>query len=181
MLKKLKEIGAYSLDLPLSKKEALFGELEEKTGELPSDYRDMLLYFGGSIMFDSIMSFKGETSSPWADNNGYDDIEYFYGLSCEGHGHSILDMIETYKDDFRMQWIPIGFSSGGNQICLCIQGSKKEQIWFWDHESDPVFDNDNVYSGLTFIAPNLKAFIAKLKKEDDLSSPSKAIGGFLDF
>lgn len=180
MLNTLEKLGAKVTHLPANKKSELIDDIEKITGRLPNDYRDFLLYFGSTVKFDFILLFKGIESSPWADSKGFDTIDYFYGLSDKNGGYSLFDAIDTYKNDFKMQWIPIGYSSGGNQICLCIKGIKKGTIWFWDHETDPIFDKDDVISGLTLIAHDFDGLINKLKIEDD-SSPSKAIGGFLDF
>nr|CAC9163866.1 Uncharacterised protein [Escherichia coli] len=49
-----------------------------------------LSYFGDNIMFDYIMSFKGIEPSPWADDKGFDDLDYFYGLSSSSGGYTIL-------------------------------------------------------------------------------------------
>ncbi|HCO2213623.1 TPA: SMI1/KNR4 family protein, partial [Escherichia coli] len=75
--------------------------------------------------------------------------------------------INTYKYDFNMKLIPIAASAGGNQVCVCLEGKRKGEVWFWDHETDPVFNEDENVSGLTLIAYDLEDFIDRLVVEDD--------------
>lgn len=180
MISKLKFLRVNFISIDVSKKVTLLENLERIIGVLPKDYHDFLLYFGSNIKFDAIVIFKGIKSSPWTDEKGLDTIDYFYGLDNINKGYTIFEMIETYKNDLEMKLIPMGFSSGGNQICICNQGNIKGTIWFWDHEKLPSFNNEQIASGLTLVANNFKDFIDKLEIENN-TSPSKAIGGYLDF
>lgn len=150
------------------------------TGRLPDDYRGFLYDYGGVVKFNCIVIFKGIEMSVWADNKGFDTIDYFYGLLDLNKDYLLANAINTYKEYFKMLWIPIGCSSGGNQICLCIKGNKKGSVWFWDHEMDPIINN-KPSSGLTLIASSFNEFISKLEKEEVDNSPSKAISISLDF
>lgn len=180
MLNKIKSLGARFFSIEINKKNKLLGDLEKITGTLPNDYREFLFHFGSNVQFDAMVSFKSIVPSPWADKNGFDAIEYFYGLINTNTGYTVFEAINTYRDDFKMKFVPIGFSSGGNQICLCLDEKRKGSIWFWDHETDPTFDPEKIILGLTLIAYDFKSFIGKLTINED-SSPSKAIGGYLDF
>lgn len=179
MISKLKSLKVRFTSIEVNKTITLLENLERITGTLPKDYHDFLLYFGSNVKFDEIIIFKGIESSPWADNKGFDTIDYFYGLNNINDDYTIFEMIKTYKNDLKMELIPIGFSSGGNQICICTQGNKKGSIWFWDHEETPIFNNE-IISGLTLVSYKFKEFINKLEIENN-TSPSKAIGGYLDF
>ncbi|WP_193017284.1 SMI1/KNR4 family protein [Proteus sp. FME41] len=180
MIYKLKSLKVRFTSIEVSKKITLLENLERITGVLPKDYHDFLLYFGSNVKFDAIVIFKGIESSPWADDKGFDTIDYFYGLNNINNEYTIFEMIETYKNDLEMKLIPIGFSSGGNQICICTQRNMKGTIWFWDHEEFSLFKNEQIVSGLTLVAHDFKEFIDKLEIENNIS-PSKAIGGYLDF
>lgn len=86
-----------------------------------------------------------------------------------------------YKDDLGNQWLPIASSDGGNQICLCLTGKMVGQVWFWDHEADPLYDKNHVISGLSLAAYDLKDLIFRLeigKEEPDISGVKKVV---LDF
>ena len=170
MFEKIERFGAKPKSLPLEVRSELIVRLEKGMGSgvLPDEYRNFLEYFGASVMFNSKLVFKGIEASPWANDNLYDDLESLYGLNEFGGEYSVFEAIETYNVDLKNQWIPIGSSSGGNQICLCVYGEMFGQVWFWDHESDPHFDLDNVISGMSFSAKNFTDFIDRLEvdKED---------------
>lgn len=157
----------------------LLMQLEKTTGTLPKYYRTFLLYFSSNIIFSTIVIFKSKNPSQWADNQGFDTIDYFYGLTSSNNGYTIFEAMNIYKA-LNTTLLSIGFSSGGNQICLCIKGKRKGSIWFWDHEASPIFNEEEIVSGLTFIASNFKEFIEMLIVEKN-TSPSKAISGYLDF
>lgn len=180
MLSKIESLGGKITSVSTHEKKRRLDEVEKLTGKLPTDYRDFLLYFGSTVTFSVMVLLKSLEPSPWADKKGYDAIEYLYGLSNTNHGYTLSEVINTYKNDFSMELIPIAFSSGGNQICICIKGKKKGTVWFWDHETNPAFDDDGKVSGLSLVAYDFKGFIDKLVVDDD-TSPSKAIGGYLDF
>lgn len=179
MISKLKSLSVRFTSIEANKKITLLKNLERIIGVLPKNYHDFLFYFGSNIKFDEIIIFKGIESSSWADNKGFDTIDYFYGLNNINDDYTIFEMINTYKNDLKMELIPIGYSSGGNQICICTQGNEKGSIWFWDHEETSLFDK-KIISGLTLIAYEFKDFIDKLEIENN-DSPSKSIGGYLDF
>lgn len=170
MFDKIEGFGAKPKALPLEVKSELIVRLEKLMGDgaLPNEYRSFLEYFGTSVMFNSKLVFKGIAASPWANEKLYDDLESLYGLKEFGGEYSVFEAIETYNNDLKNQWVPIGSSSGGNQICLCVYGRMFGQVWFWDHESDPHFNLDNVISGMSFSAENFTAFIDRLEvdKED---------------
>ncbi|NIF24413.1 SMI1/KNR4 family protein [Candidatus Pantoea multigeneris] len=180
MLSEIELLGVKHAPIETIKKNNLLGKLEKLTGVLPKDYSDFLLHFGSNINFNTMVYFKSIEPSPWADNNKLDAIEYFYGLSSTDDGYTIFEAINTYQNNFKMKLIPIGFSSGGNQICICTKGKRRGSIWFWDHEIDPIFDEGITISGLTLVAYEFKEFVAKLTVEKD-NSPSKGIGGHFDF
>jgi len=181
MLKILESFGAEPYSISLEMKKNLLEKLEVLTGPLSDDYRNFLLYFGGSVLFNVDLIFKGIQHSVWANSEGYDAIESLYGLEDSGHDYTIFEAIDTYHNEFRDQFIPIGSSSGGNEICLCIHGDMKGQIWFWDHESDPMFDMKTVLSGMTLIENSFQKFINKLKIDDEEPNISGVKNVTLDF
>ncbi|HCL5254314.1 TPA: SMI1/KNR4 family protein [Salmonella enterica] len=180
MLSKIKLLGGVVSPFQNNEKMIALNEIQTITGGIPDDYRDFLFYYGGAIKFNCMVIFKGIKPSGWADSIGFDTIDFFYGLIDSNKNYLLTNAISTYMDDFKTSWIPIGYSAGGNQICLCIKGSQKGTVWFWDHETDPIVNN-KPSSGLTLISSGLNEFISILEKEEDDNCPSKAIGGFLDF
>lgn len=180
MLGKIRSLGVKFSPIETKERNKLLSYLEKLTGGLSKDYHDFLLHYGSNVRFDNMVSFRSIEPSPWADDKGLDDIEYFYGLSNTIVGYNIFEAIYTYKNDLKMKFIPIGFSSGGNQICICNKGRREGTIWFWDHNVDPIFDEEKIISGLTLVANDFNNFIDSLIIDDDTST-SKAMGGYLDF
>ena len=93
MIYKLKSLRVRFTSIEVSKKITLLENLERITGVLPKDYHDFLLYFGSNVKFDAIVIFKGIESSPWADDKGFDTIDYFYGLDNINKDYTIFEII----------------------------------------------------------------------------------------
>lgn len=180
MLKKLEKFGAEIAPSSQKHKEDCVQKIENKTGKLPHAYRKLLLHFGNSIVFNVSLIFKSDEASPWA-NKGYNSLESIYGVEESRNDITIFEAIDTYKDQFKNQWIPIGSSSGGNQICLCLKGKMDGQVWFWDHESDPIFNEKVVIQGMTKISENFIDFINKLEVDDEDPGISGVVNVELDF
>lgn len=181
MLKKIESFGAKPVIL---KKELLIQSLdvlEKEVGKLPQSYRDFLLHFGTSVIFDVNIIFKAEQPSPWVDANGYDYLEYLYGFYKFKKEYTVFETTEMYKADFKNQWLPIGASSGDNQIILCLMNDMYGEIWFWDHNQDPHFNKKGSYSGLNKVANTFEDFVAILKSFEDENDTSGVLKIELDF
>lgn len=181
MLKKLELFGAKPTSLPSDELIKSFNKLEASMGPIPESYRAYLLHFGVYILFDVNVVFKALQPSPWSDEQENDTLESLYGLAESGKEYTVFEMADTYRNDFHDQWLPIGVSSGDNQICLCLKGSMSGEIWFWDHESDPIFNDSAVISGLTKIANSFDEFVDMLTVQDDKIDASGVIKIDLDF
>lgn len=181
LLKKLERFGAKSTPLPLDELKKSLNTLETSIGPIPESYRAYLLHFGASVLFNINVVFKALQPSPWADEQGNDTLESLYGLAESGKEYTVFEMADTYRNDFREQWLPIGASSADNQICLCLKGGMSGEIWFWDHESDPIFKDSAVISGLTKIANSFEEFVDMLAAQDDEIDASGVIKVDLDF
>lgn len=181
LLNKLERFGAKSTPLPLDKLKKSLNTLETSIGPIPENYRAYLLHFGVSVLFDVNIVFKALQPSPWSDEQGNDTLESLYGLAESGKEYTVFEMADTYRNDFRDQWLPIGASSGDNQICLCLKGGMSGEIWFWDHESDPIFNDSVVTSGLMKIANSFDEFVDMLTAQDDKIDASGVVKVDLDF
>ncbi|MCU6283203.1 SMI1/KNR4 family protein [Enterobacter cloacae] len=181
MLKKLERFGAKSTPLLLDELKKNLHTLETSIGPIPESYRAYLLHFGVSALFDVNIFFKPLQPSPWSDEQGNDTLESLYGLAESGKEYTVFEMTDIYRNDFRDQWLPIGASSGDNQICLCLKGGMSGEIWFWDHESDPIFNHSVVTSGLTKIANSFDEFVDKLTAQNDKIDASGVVKVDLDF
>lgn len=181
LLKKLERFGAKSTPLPLDELKKSLNTLETSIGPIPESYRAYLLHFGVSVLFEVNVVFKALQPSPWSDEQGNDTLESLYGLAESGKEYTVLEMADTYRNDFHDQWLPIGASSADNQICLCLKGGMSGEIWFWDHESEPIFKASAVISGLTKIANSFDEFVDMLAVQDDKIDVSGVIKVDLDF
>ncbi|MEY8713642.1 SMI1/KNR4 family protein [Mangrovibacter phragmitis] len=181
MLKKLESFGAKPKPLSIEMLNKFINLIESETGQFPDSYRSFLLHFGISVLFDVNVVFKAIQPSPWADDKGYDSLESLYGLFESDNEYTISEVVNTYKEDFHNQWISIGASSGGNQICICLNGEMYGQIWFWDHEADPIFNDTTVISGMTKIANSFIEFVDILEVQDEQADTSGLKKIELDF
>lgn len=181
MLNKLERFGAKSTPLPLDELKKSLNTLETTIGPIPESYRAYLLHFGVSVLFEANVVFKALQPSSWSDEQGKDTLESLYGLAESGKEYTVFEMADTYRNDFREQWLPIGASSGDNQICLCLKGGMSGEIWFWDHESDPIFNDSVVTSGLTKIANSFDEFVDMLTAQDDKIDASGVVKSILIF
>lgn len=181
MLKKLERFGAKPTSSLSDELIKSLNTLEASKGPIPESYRTYLLHFGVSFLFNVNVVFKALQPSPWSDEQGINTLESLYGLAESGNEYTVFEMADTYRNDFRDQWLPIGASSGDNQICLCLKGGMSGEIWFWDHESDPIFSDSAVISGLTKIANSFDEFVDMLAVQDDKIDASGVIKVDLDF
>ena len=147
IVEKNRAFWSETASLPSDERIKCLNTLEASIGLIPESYRAYLLHFGVSVLFDVNVVFKALQPSPWSDEQGNDTLESLYGLAESGKEYTVLEMAVTYRNDFREQWLPIGASSGDNQICLCLKGGMPGEIWFWDDESDPIFNDSAVTSG----------------------------------
>jgi hypothetical protein len=117
-------------------------------------YRELLVRFGGAIMFENGAKFIPDERSPLDGKDGYQSLDILYGL---GSGRdSIERYAATYEGEVPPSFVPIGGAPGGNQICMDSQGA----IYLWDHES-------NRDEGFWRIAASMDAFLDRLEPDDD--------------
>jgi len=70
--------------------------------------------------------------------------------------HNNLEKKFNFFDEIlEIGFIPIASDSGGNQICLGINESFYEKIYFWDHEQETDESMENMY----FLADNINDFL----------------------
>ena len=175
MMDKLSQLGATPIDLLSETKTQMLAVLEAKVGRLSSDYRNLLLHFGGDIKFSSLIKFRSDEPSPWAAEGGTDSLEILYGLKSK-YGSSILRMFETYKERIPEDWIPIGEAPGGNQIYPRIHPSNGTQsVEFWDHESEVGSGLPQSGDGLTKITSSLWDFVIRLIREGPPENAPRAV------
>jgi hypothetical protein len=167
---KLSQLGARLLgekpsDLELAIKSA------ERVLPMSDSYREMLLTFGGAVVFDNGAKFTSDEQSPLNDKDGYQSLEVLFGL---GNGkNSVEHKIAQYADELPASFVPIGEASGGNLICVGSDGA----VHLWDHESQR---NEGTWR----IATSVDEFLRRLEPDDSGIGSTEGIiesESFLDF
>lgn len=181
MLRKLESFGAVPASLSKDILRQNVNKLESVTTKLPTNYRDFLLHFGASILFNVTVAFRAQQASPWADSKGFDSLESLYGLYKISSEYTVFEALDTYREDLHDQWLPIGASAGDNQICICLKGALFGQVWYWDHEADPVFNDAEVVSGMAKVANTFVEFIGLLESRYEEVDTSGVVKVDLDF
>lgn len=167
---KLSKLGPRLLD---EKSRGLERAIKSAEQVLPSagSYRELLLTFGGAVVFDNGAKFTSDEKSPLNDKDGYQSLEVLYGV---GNGkNSIEQKTAQYAGELPTSFVPIGESSGGNLICVDGDGA----VHLWDHESQR---NERTWR----IATSIDEFVSRLEPEDSKSGSTEGIiesESFLDF
>lgn len=138
---------------------------------ISDSYRELLLTFGGAVVFDYGAKFASDEKSPLNDKDGYQSLEILYGLGNEKN--SIEQKAVQYAGELPTSFVPIGESSGGNLICVAGDGT----VHLWDHESQR---NEGTWR----IAASIDEFVNRLKPDDLGIGSTEGIiesESFLDF
>ncbi|PEJ35453.1 SMI1/KNR4 family protein [Bacillus pseudomycoides] len=113
--------------------------------KFPDLYRGFLLNYNGGYVNPNVFSISSE--------EGECALNVFYGI---GNMHNNLEKKFNFFDEIlEIGFIPIASDSGGNQICLGINESFYEKIYFWDHEQETDESMENMY----FLADNINDFL----------------------
>lgn len=138
---------------------------------LSDGYRELLLEFGGAVIFEKGAKFQCDERSPLNDKEGFQSLEMLYGLGCSRSSILMegLERAEQIPDGF----VPIGESSGDHLICMDREGA----IYLWGHESS--LDETG-----WLIASSIDDFLGRLQPDDSGIGNTDGIidsESFLDF
>lgn len=139
-------VGAKSFD-PVSRKiMSKFLDVDRKEF---SDYLDYLTCFGGETYLNEVfykltMYNNGLPSYCYPSDSPIENVvikkgEFgcFYG---EGEsyqtGYSLSNAIKKMENRIPTNFLPIAENNCGDRICLCIEGEKIGQIFYWYHENE---------------------------------------------
>lgn len=125
--------------------ESVIRKNEEEMGFEFDDYMLFLLENYEDVFIKENYGFKSYERTPFADENGFEVLSTFYGLTKETN---LLSIYETYKEQLPIGVIAVAEMDGGNQLCI----NKKGSVYIWLHDSN----NDN---SLYLASKNLKEFI----------------------
>ena len=101
--------------------------------DLPADYREFLLEYG-AVTFAEYVDFIPLMPLPDSvADRGVGHFSHFYGAKSAEYDItvSLSWNIATFKGGMPTSVIPIGSDGGGNQICLGIAGSERDQVYLW--------------------------------------------------
>ncbi|WP_028775525.1 SMI1/KNR4 family protein [Shimazuella kribbensis] len=123
---------------------------KENNVQLTKQYKKFLLKWNGGFPEPSLFHISPE--------QGSSVLNVFFGI---GEMYDNLnDYMELLDDRLPKGFIPIGDDPAGNIICLGIEGSFYEKIYFWDHEQET--DDPNQMSNMYFLSNNISEFLIGL-------------------
>lgn len=80
----------------------------------------------GGVFIKEDYGFIGQKRSPFADENGYEAISFFFDFD------GLLSAYETYKTQLPKGYLPIAEGDGGNLICI----NRRGHVYIWLHDED---------------------------------------------
>ncbi len=123
--------------------------------DLPLDYKEFLLEYGGCFIKENRM-YQPIEVTPVTPEDGFDSIGGFYGIT--NNAYSIEPIIQTYKDVLGNIVLPIADADGGDLICIGLRGKYRGKVYFWYHEGKISNDGNEYY----YLAANsFEEFISK--------------------
>ncbi len=134
-------------------------------------FREILVEFGGAVVFDNGAKYKPDEATPFTKVDGYNSLEMLYGLGSEKN--SITKALLRHKRELPLHFVPIGEAPGGNLLCVNAAGG----VFLWDHESER---GDGVWQ----VAASLDHFLEGLEPDESDFGNTKGIveaESFLDF
>jgi hypothetical protein len=144
---------------PLLNKEELKKVEEQYRLRLPKDYKEFLLKNNGGKPDRLYFRLDGKKAFTEA-------IHYFLSIS-DDPDLSFSKYYERYHeaDRLRKDLIPIAFDAGGNLVALCLKGSDRGRVYFWDHEAET--DGRGARGeNLRLIADTFEEFLEGLSETD---------------
>lgn len=147
LLKKLDEISILKKKKQTSSNiiEIVKSFEEENLLSLPDDFKTYLINYDYLSVKDDYYYIPIE-KNPWASNDGHETIDLLYGFSNDDS--DIRAVFADCMEKISEIYMPIGELSGGNLLCMCINGEDRNKIYFWNHEIK--YTNEKEY----FVAAN---------------------------
>lgn len=136
-------------------------ELETTIGRpLPPSYRAFLLRNNGGEPDLDHYPITGMTDNPFG------EIRMFLGIDAAAEHDDVEATLDLLKDSLPQGFLPVGYSSGGDMICVSLNDHDHGAVYFWDSqaESEPAPWMRSGYSNAYFVADSFEHFIASLDK-----------------
>lgn len=97
---------------------------------IPEPLREILIYFGGAIIFENEVMFRPMQTTGLEDAGGFHGLEVIYGVSKSANG--LREKNVTYRLQLPQGLVPFAESAGGNIICI---EKLTGRVIFWHHEA----------------------------------------------
>lgn len=147
-------------EMVVSKKEDAYKSIETIERlygvDLPLDYKEFLLEYGGCFIKDNRM-YQPIEVTPVTPEDGFDSIGGFYGITNDAY--DIESIIQTYKGFLGSIVMPIADANGGDLICIGLKDKYRGKIYYWYHEDETTDEDGKEYYYL--IANSFEEFILK--------------------
>ena len=175
---KFRKLGARSMRDDVADVAAAAVQLRDAVGEgLPETYLAILQDYRGAVVFERSVAYRPIQRSPFDRKDGTQGFEVLYGLGTGAN--SVIAALDTYRGRVPASALPIGEAPGGNQICLILSGTKRGQVFFWDHDHErQITGHDgNDFGNMYLIANDVEDFVARLGVQPE---PSAGGGGIIE-
>lgn len=136
---------------------------KEKGIKLSPELLELLMFFGGSIVFTRGAKFKTDALIPAKDNEGYIDVDIIYGLRSDLN--NIFLRNKTYEGQIGGSLYTFGESGSGDQYCMDEQTG---EVYYWYHEAK------HEDKATFLISRSFKEFIEGLVADDKEESVDKS-------
>jgi hypothetical protein len=124
----------------------------EKTNniELPEDYKSFLSEHNG-----------GE---PYPNKNVEPPtvVTYILGMHNGEYYASLYKHINVFKNRLPLSTFPIATDPFGNLFIMSLHPDNYGQVYFWDHEGEPEFQDGNYTDNCSFVAYSFSEFLDNL-------------------
>lgn len=123
-------------------------------------YKYFLLNYASCFIKDTYY-FKSLEENPLTPTDGFESVGVFYGKN-------LIGKTELYSKELNDKYIPIAESDGGDILCIGIEETTKDKVFFWSH------DDENKFGKRFFLVANsfeqfIMSFEERKKEKIDLS------------
>ncbi len=134
-------------------------QFEQTVGaDIPTDYRDFLLKNNGGKPTPNVFDIPQE--------NNASVLREFFGLNG-AKTSKFQAKLETYKDRYPADMLPIGSDPSGNLVLLSVTGTEKGKVYFWDHELEADDERQPYYENIYLISNSFAEFLEGLHEDPD--------------
>lgn len=136
------------------------------SAQLPFDFKEFLKAHNGGYVQRNI-------SFPIRDHK-HGEIGLLQNCYYLKRKHSYRDLddirniLSVYKDRMPRHFVPFASDPGGNQLCLSVREKDYGTIYFWAHEEEEDYEEDDgtadTYPGIYVVARNFTDFLEQLEE-----------------